>query len=180
MGTLTVKEQSAVSVALPAVGKLKVFANSTNSSILSTKDSAGNVRPTGVGTADELATTGAAVDVSAANPPNPGDRLRANTPTDATWVPDFNVVAIQVGGPYAASFDDYVRADVTGAPFQLDLPAVHIVGQKIGAKIVGLATNPYTIDGNGNTIDGAATLVMSTNSEWAILISDGSNWSQIS
>jgi hypothetical protein len=180
MGTQILKEQSAASVALPPAGKLAVFPNSSNSSILSTKDSAGNVRPVGVGTADELATTGAAVDVSAANPPNPGDRLRANTPTAAVWSPDFNVVSVQVGGPYAASFDDYVRADVTGVPFQLDLPAVHTVGQKIGAKIVGLATNPYTIDGNGNTIDGAATLVMSTNNEWAILISDGTNWSQVS
>jgi hypothetical protein len=119
------------------------------------------------------------VDVSAANPPNPGDRLKASTPAAAVWAPDFNIVPIQVGGPYAAAFDDLVPALVTGVPFQLDLPAVHTVGQKVGAKIVGLASNPYTIDGNGSTIDGAATLVLNTNNESAILVSDGTNWYQV-
>jgi len=182
MAIVTITPQSAVSVPPPAPGDLTLFVDSADS-ILKTKDSGDVVRPSGVGTADELATTGAPVDVSAANPPNPGDRLRANTPIDAAWAPDFNVTPIQVGGPFAATFDQLVRVNVTGAPIQVDLPAVHTVGQKVGVKIIGLATNATTIDGNGNTIDGAATLVLAAapinDYAWAILMSDGTNWMQV-
>ena len=183
MAIVTITPQSAASVPVPAVGDITLFSDSADSFILKTKDSGGIVRPFGVGTADELATTGSPVDVSAASPPNAGDRLRANTPTDASWAPDFNVTSIQVGGPYAAAFDQMVRVNVTGAPIQVDLPAVHTSGQKIGVKIIGLATNSATIDGNGNTIDGAATLVFAANPindyAWAILMSDGANWMQV-
>lgn len=85
MSTITLKNQSEASVPIPATGEQRVFLNSDNSNILSTKDDAGVVRPSGVGTADELATTGSPVDVSAAAPPTAGQLLKATGATTATW-----------------------------------------------------------------------------------------------
>lgn len=84
MGMITIKTQSSASVPLPAVDQLRVFVDSSDS-ILKTKDSFGVVRPSGVGTADELATTGAPVDVSASSPPTTGQFLMATTATTAVW-----------------------------------------------------------------------------------------------
>lgn len=180
MGTHLIKEQSEASVETPPPGKLALFSNSDNSGILSTKDSSDVVRPSGVGTADELATTGAAVVVSAASPPIAGDRLKALTPTAAAWAPDWTVQAAQVGpGPFAADADDLVPVDVTAGPIQVDLPATHTAGQKVCVKVIGPANFIATIDGNGSLIDGDATLDLTTEDESAILVSNGTNWMQV-
>lgn len=84
MGMITIKTQSAASVPLPATDQLRLFVDSSDS-ILKTKDSFGVVRPSGVGTADELATTGAPVDVSASIPPTVGQVLMASSATTAVW-----------------------------------------------------------------------------------------------
>jgi hypothetical protein len=42
------------------------------------------------------------------------------------------------------------------------------------------STNPVTINGNGTPIDGAATLVLSTNGAIAALVLDGAQWTRVS
>ena len=184
MATVTIRSQTAVSVPLPQAGKLRLFFDSADSDILKSKDSLGVVRPSGVGTADELATTGSPVNVALAAPPTAGQILSAINPTQAGWIdtpPELTNTAVQSGpAPYAASVGDYVLVDVSVNPVTVTLPAGHVANDLIGVKMVSLATNSITIDPNGaETIDGAATLVLSTNGEWAVLRSNGTNWLQV-
>src|SRR5688572_30352962 len=41
------------------------------------------------------------------------------------------------------------------------------------------ATNPITLDGDGATIDGAATLVLNTNGVTAAFVHDGTEWTRV-
>jgi hypothetical protein len=181
MGTATIKKQSAVSVPLPATDELRLFVD-TADDILKTKDSANVVRPSGVGTADELATMGAPVDVSAAAPPVAGDVLTATSPTLAIWSPPaptgYAVTALQVGpGSYSAAVNEAVPVDVTAGLFTVNLPAGHAAGDKILVKLVGLATNNVVVDADGGEfIDGVLTFSLTTNDESAEFLSDGTNW----
>lgn len=71
--------------------------------------------------------------------------------------------------------DGIVVADSTGAPVTLTMPdAVLIPGNIFYIKATTGAVNPVTIQGfNGQLIDGAATLVLSTNQAGVILRSNG-------
>lgn len=184
MGHPTIKEQSAVSVTLPQPNKHRLFVDSADQ-ILKTKDSLGNVRPSGVGTASELGTTGAPVNVDASAPPNVGDLLVATGPAAAIWQPPaptgYTVVALQTGpGSYNAAVNEAVPVDVTGGVFTVNLPAGHAAGDKILVKLRGLATNLLTVDADGaETIDGALTFDLTTNDESAEFMSDGTNWDWI-
>ena len=181
MGTNTIKQQSAVSVPVPAPGLHKLFVDSADQ-ILKTKDEFNVVRPSGVGTATELATTGAPVNVDASAPPNPGDVLTATAPGFAIWSPPaptgYSVVALQVGpGSYNAAVNDAVPVDVTAGLFTVNLPAGHAAGDKILVKLVGLALNNVVVDADGGEfIDGVLTFSLTTNDESAEFLSDGTNW----
>lgn len=181
MGTNTLKEQSSVSVTIPQPGLHRVFVDSADQ-IIKTKNSLGVVRPFGVGTASELGTTGAPVNVDASAPPNPGDLLVAQTPTSAIWQPPppsgYDVVALQTGpGSYSAAVNEFVPVDVSGGAFTVNLPAGHVAGDKIMVKLAGTATNNVTVDADGaETIDGAATYLLTTNDESAEFLSNGTNW----
>lgn len=180
MGTNTIKEQSAVSVPIPQPGLHKVFVDSADQ-IIKTKDSLNVVRPFGVGTASELGTTGAPVNVDASAPPNVGDILVAQTPTSAIWQPPapsvFTMVALQSGPTYNAAVNEFVPVDVSGGAVTVNLPAGHAAGDEIMVKLVGAAANNVTVDADGaETIDGAATYVLTTADETARFISDGTNW----
>lgn len=62
--------------------------------------------------------------------------------------------------------DDFVLLDSTGGAFTLSLPAAPSDGDFFDLKkIAGGAANLVTIDGNGNTIDGAATQSLKNNYE---------------
>lgn len=184
MATVTIRSQSAASVPLPAAGKLRLFFDSADSNILKSKDSLGVVRPSGVGTADELATTGSPVNVALAAPPAAGQILKATSPTAAAWsdVGDLTNTAVQTGpAPYAAAVGAMVRVNTITFPVTVTLPAGHAANDLIGVKMVSVATNPITVDPNGGElIDGAATQVLNTNYEWAVFRSDGVNWMQVS
>ena len=185
MATVTIRSQSAASVPLPEVGKLRLFFDSADSDILKSKDSAGIVRPSGVGTADELATTGAPVNVALAVPPVAGQLLAASGPTQASWIDppaELTNTPVQSGpAPYAAVVGDMVRVNATTFPVTVTLPAGHAADDLIGVKMVSVATNPITVDPNlAETIDGQLTQVLITNFEWAIFRSDGVNWMQVS
>jgi hypothetical protein len=221
MGMLTIKIQSAASVTTPAVDQLRLFVDTD--SILKTKDSNGLVRPQGVGTAEDLATTGAPVDVSTSPPPSPGQVLTATAPGAAVWlnVPPAselktsgapvvigtaappvarqvltatsatNAVWQSAGGlnptavqstDYEAVAGDLVLVDISGADVEVDLPEFHSAGDQIGVKMVTTAGSHFIYIwpwNNGELVDGDEFLPLSTDYEWAILMSDGTNWLQI-
>jgi hypothetical protein len=98
----------------------------------------------------------------------------------------WNVVAVQVGGDtYSAQPNDYVPVDATGGNVSVVLPdATTCKGQSVALKDVaggnvsaGIKLN--TVD--GQTIDGAASLTLSTisggnNFAEVQVVSDGANW----
>lgn len=70
--------------------------------------------------------------------------------------------------------------NVAAGAVTISLPATHAEGSRIAIKLTSAAAYDCTIDPNGSqTIDGEPTLVLSTDYEWAELISDGTNWFQI-
>jgi hypothetical protein len=183
VGLLSIKKQSAVSVSIPATDHLNLFIDSFDD-ILKTKDNSGIVRPSGVGTADELATTGAPVDVSASPPPVAGNVLTATSPTTAVWqaVASVHQTAIQVGPvTYGASIGDLVRANVSAGTVTVNLPtAVGNVDREIWIKLVSVATFACVVNCVGaETIDGSGAVSLTTDGEWLILRSDGANWMQM-
>lgn len=75
--------------------------------------------------------------------------------------------------------DKLIRSDATSASFTVTLLAAATAGDgfQLAVKKTDSSANTVTIDGNASeTIDGAATLVLSTQYDVAILACDGSNW----
>ena len=74
--------------------------------------------------------------------------------------------------------DDLVVADSSVDPIALELPdARQIPGNTVYIKAPDGSTNPVTITGSqGQTIDGATSLVLNTDEASALVKSDGSNW----
>lgn len=184
--TVTLKKYSAAEIDTPPTDCLRFFVDIADS-ILKSKDDLGVVRPFGVGTADELATTGAPVDVSASAPPTAGQFLRADSAIASTWQDYFGTVvqtSVQTGPSYAAAIGDLVLVDVSGGNVTVDLPtAVGNTNREIWVKLVTVAapgTNECTVDPNGvQTIDGASTFILDTDFEWIKLRSNGANWMQV-
>ena len=80
-------------------------------------------------------------------------------------------------GAYTALIGDVVLADGTSGAFTVTLPTA--AGNKDGIITVKKIDNinNITIDGNGSeTIDGATTVVLSTQYDSVTMISNGSNW----
>ena len=122
MGTLTFKIQTSGTVPLPSADQVRLFVDSSDS-ILKTVDSTGTIRPSGVGTASELATTGGSpVDISGSVPPSAGQILIATGPNAAAW-----------GDPAAAAAAELVT---TGAPVDVSGSAPPSAGQLL------IATGP--------------------------------------
>lgn len=111
-------------------------------------------------------------------------RLGSGVPPGATGATgaaadDMTITAIKAGS-YTAVAGEFVRVS-TAAARAITLPtAVGVAGQQISVKDVtgaGAGTNNITVDGTGGqTIDGAASLVMATNKQSVTFISDGANW----
>jgi hypothetical protein len=81
---------------------------------------------------------------------------------------------------YTAASKELVYVNVSSAAVTISLPASHNAGEHICIKLVSAASNTCTIDANGSqTIDGSLTLDLTTDYEWAILRSNGSNWFQV-
>jgi hypothetical protein len=83
---------------------------------------------------------------------------------------------------YTALYTDQdILADATGGAFTITLPpAAATPGKYYWIKRTS-ASNNVTIDGNASeTIDGAATKVLSTNNAAVEIVSDGTNWRIIS
>lgn len=78
---------------------------------------------------------------------------------------------------YTAVPGDVIPCDATGGAFTVNLPAASGVVQSISIKKTDASINAVTIDGNGaETIDGAATRLLSTQYEAVTLWSNGTNW----
>jgi len=96
---------------------------------------------------------------------------------------DYRMVSNQTqwGGVAAsktlATFEG-AMADSSAGPLFLLLPANPSVGDHISVKDASgsFATNNVTVTGNGNTIDGATTLVLSTNNDSKVLVWTGVEW----
>ncbi len=83
---------------------------------------------------------------------------------------------------YTASPGDRVAADVSGSAWQLDLPAAPEAGDSVIISVVDgdVTTNNLTIDGNGATVMGDATLAIDTAigsvPATILLVFTGSEW----
>lgn len=80
--------------------------------------------------------------------------------------------------PYAAlPEDEYIECDATSGNIVVDLPAVSN-GKVFIVKKVDASANTVTVDGNGaETIDGAATQVLTTQYDTLVIRGVGGHWS---
>lgn len=88
-----------------------------------------------------------------------------------------------VSGPdtYGAEIGDDLFVDVSGGLITINLPEVHNIGDQIRIKMISQASNDVVIEPFGSqTIDGQSSLSLALDYEWAVLVSNGSNWFQIS
>ena len=80
----------------------------------------------------------------------------------------------------AASLGTLVACNVASGAVTIDLPDPDSgVGGLVMVKIMGAATNSVTVQCAGFTIDGATTLILNHDWEWALLMTDGDNWIQV-
>jgi hypothetical protein len=77
-----------------------------------------------------------------------------------------------------AEDDDVVLCDATGGAFTVTLPKAGLfTGKQVIIKKIDASANAVTIDGNGaETIDGAATVAMSTQYESRTLFAGSTGW----
>lgn len=84
--------------------------------------------------------------------------------------------------PLSASINQVILMNAAGGNKTVNLPAASVAGSggTVVVKKVDSSGNTVTIDGSGaETIDGAATFVLSVQYESVTLVCDGSNWSII-
>ncbi len=102
-----------------------------------------------------------------------------------SWLEDF------LPGPVVARTSSYtvppcngqvIMVGTLGAGITITLPAEPVLGQLVAVKRTGAFDNTITIDGNGKTIDGTATLsaLLSHNRAAVWLCYNGSAWSVLS
>lgn len=133
-------------------------------------------------TADQIATSGSPVVISS-TAPTAHQVLTASSATAASWVSPVTYAQASTSGPtYGASVNNLVFVDISGGNVTVNLPAGHVAGDQIIVKVSTAAGgNTCTIDADASeTIDGSTTLVLSADYEWATLVSNGTNWFQIS
>lgn len=189
MGLLALEKQAAASVDNAEVGELNLFVDVADN-LVKTKDEVGTVRPASVGTADELATTGAPVDVSASSPPAAGYGLVAGSATAAAWGPVANryrqAVPAVAGASYVTNFTTgtgniilpgppagFVRKTVlggggvvfpwnnTGGPIDAD---ILLDGNIVGRRTAVADGNRASILGNGVFLANGQDLTLDINS----------------
>lgn len=80
-----------------------------------------------------------------------------------------------------ASVHSVQRVSVLSAPVTISLPSTHLGGDTIIIKLASIANNVCTVSGSsGALIDNQSSITLTTNYEWATLMSDGTNWMQVS
>lgn len=88
-------------------------------------------------------------------------------------------VRTETSGPYTIVATDYlVCGDTTGGSFTVNLPATPTAGDSYAIKKM-VAANTLTFSGNGNNIDGAASLAITTQYTSVTVMYNGTEWSII-
>lgn len=88
-------------------------------------------------------------------------------------------VSTKTSGPYTiVATDFFLVGDTTSGSFTINLPATPTAGDTYCIK-KSVAANTLTVDGNGNTIDGSATQVITTQYVAITVIYNGTEWSII-
>lgn len=80
---------------------------------------------------------------------------------------------------YTAAYGDLVLADASAGAFAVTLPAVASGKQKVTVKKKDSSTNAVTVSPQSGTIDGSASIPISTLNVSRDFITDGTNWYQI-
>lgn len=77
---------------------------------------------------------------------------------------------------FTAAGSDVVLCDATAGSFTITLPSVTVNGRTVTVKKTDASANTVTISPASGTIDGAASLVIST--QWVSydLVANGTNW----
>jgi hypothetical protein len=87
----------------------------------------------------------------------------------------YTIRVVTVTSNYTASNGDVVLADASAGAITVTLPTP-TAGAVINVKKIDSSANAVTIDGAGATIDGQASIQITTQYESYTLVSDGSNW----
>jgi hypothetical protein len=80
---------------------------------------------------------------------------------------------------YVALGDQTVLVTATGGATTIKLPATATAGVICTVKKVDASANAVTVDGNGHTIDGAASVSLGTQWKAVRVQGDGTNWAVI-
>lgn len=88
------------------------------------------------------------------------------------------ISSVKTGAYTVVSTTDHViQCNPTGGGFTVELPATHSAGQVYVIKNVTGSTNTITIDpADADTVDGAASITITSAYGVARVISDGTNW----
>ena len=91
------------------------------------------------------------------------------------------IIVVTVTTALAAGFSGFVWAEPASGPITITMPATPTIGQEVTIKNTAgnAAARNITIAGGSRTIEGASTLVISTNYAWVALIYTGAEWVQV-
>lgn len=92
-----------------------------------------------------------------------------------TWVKGSPVVSVSTNYAMLES-DEVILVDATAANRTVDLFPTPVVGTTITIKKIDNTANTVTINGNGATIDGQATQVLSSQFSAYKIVYNGSAW----
>lgn len=105
-------------------------------------------------------------------------RLGGDYDTWASLLEQDPAVASKTAAYTATALDDLILCDATSGAFTVTLPkAADNNGKELTVKKTDASANAVTLDGNGSeTIDGAATVALSSRYASRTIRSDGTNW----
>jgi len=106
-----------------------------------------------------------------------GSRVGGFTPSGTATVAGLQTATAKKTANYTATSDDVsLPCDATSAAVTITLPAAPKTGEWKGLKKVDSSANTCTYSGNGKNIEGAATLVYSTQYAHTMAQYDGTQW----
>jgi hypothetical protein len=106
-----------------------------------------------------------------------GTRVGGFDPSGSGTVAGLQTATAEKTANYTASSDDLsVLCDATAGAVTITLPAAPKTGEWKGLKKVDSSANACTYSGNGKNIEGAPTLVYSTQYQHAMAQYDGTQW----
>jgi hypothetical protein len=180
-GVLTVQNSSGASLALfDAFGRLYLNSGALSSFGPSTLDVALALSPRTTNTKALLiretpAYVGSTAILSVQN--NSGSDLFSVNGNGTATVAGLQTSVVKKTANYAATSDDLsVPCDATSGALTITLPLAPKTGEWKGLKKVDSSANTCTYSGNGKNIEGAATLVYSTQYQHTMAQYDGTQW----